>query len=179
MHRISVVLAAALLFSPPVVTNSRPATGPEVPGASAPASRFELTVDTIMSGPDLVGFPPNGLGWSAESQQLSSEWRKPGEREASTYAVPRGGGEPRKLTDEESKAVPPAPGGRRDADHRRVPFVDDGDIVMVDGAHRREITRTTAGESNPRWIRRVSQITCVRDGNLFSVSLDGSRRTCG
>jgi hypothetical protein len=137
MHRISVVLAAALLFGPPVFTSSRPATGPDAPGASAPASRFELTVDKIMSGPDLVGFPPNGLRRSADSQQLYFEWRKPGEREASTYAVPRGGGEPRKLTDDESKAVPPASGGRWDSDHRRVLFVDDGDSVMVDGAHRR------------------------------------------
>jgi hypothetical protein len=177
MHRISVVIATALLFSSPVATSPQPSTGRAKPAAPGVASRFDLTVDRIMSGPDLVGFPPSGLRWSADSQQLYFEWRKPGEREASTYVVARGGGDPRKLTDDESKTVPPASGGRWDAEHRRVLFVDGGDIVLVDGTHRRQITRTTAGESNPRWIRRDSQITYVRDGNLFAVSLDGTSPT--
>ena len=36
--------------------------------------------------------------------------------------------------EEEAKNVPPGPGGRWDKAHRRVVFVDDGDVVMVDAA---------------------------------------------
>ena len=71
-----------------------------------------------MRGPDLVGWPPTGLRWSADSQKLYFEWRKPGEKEASTYVVGRDGGEPRKLTDDEAKtiaAAPAAAGTRRTA----------------------------------------------------------------
>ncbi len=64
-----------------------------------------------MRGPDLVGYPPTGLRWSADSQKLYFDWRKPGEDEASTYVVGRDGGEPRKLSDDEAKTVPPATGG--------------------------------------------------------------------
>ena len=54
------------------------------PARVTQAGTFALTVDSIMRGPDLVGYPPDGLRWSADSQKLYFEWRKPGEDEAST-----------------------------------------------------------------------------------------------
>src|SRR6059058_4101594 len=93
--------------------------------------KFALTVDSIMRGPDLVGYPPDGLRWSADSQRLYFDWRKPGEDEASTYVVGRNGGAPVKLTDDQKKEAPPA-NDRWDKAHRRVLFVDRGDIVLVE-----------------------------------------------
>jgi len=34
---------------------------------------FELTVDSIMRGPRLVGYPPSGLRWSGDSARLYFE----------------------------------------------------------------------------------------------------------
>ena len=145
--------------------------------AQAPSSkdvRFALTVDSIMRGPALVGYPPEGLRWSADSQKLYFEWRKPGEDEASTYVVARDGGLPARLTDEQKTLAPPAT-GRWDTAHRRVVFADKGDIVLLEAnGTRRQITRTAGNESNPRWARRDRAITYVRDGNLFIVPADGS-----
>jgi dipeptidyl aminopeptidase/acylaminoacyl peptidase len=168
MKAFSVVVATALLFGAPALTADQAG-----PGAAAP---FELTVDRIMQGPDLVGYPPSGLRWSADSQRLYFEWRKPGEDDASTYVVDRAGGEPRKLTEDEARHVPPASGGRWDAAHRRVLFVDDGDVVLVDAVAgtRRAITRMTGSESNPRWIRNDTAVTYVREGNLFVVALEAT-----
>jgi dipeptidyl aminopeptidase/acylaminoacyl peptidase len=145
--------------------------------AQAPAAKtdgkFALTVDSIMRGPDLVGYPPDGLRWSADSKKLFFDWRKPGEEEASTYVVGKDGGTPAKLTDAEKKTAPPA-NGRWDTARKRVLFADRGDIVMIDGSGARKwITRTTAGESSPRWAKNDSAITYVREGNLFLVPLDG------
>jgi dipeptidyl aminopeptidase/acylaminoacyl peptidase len=140
-------------------------------------ARFELTVDSIMRGPDLVGYPPDGLRWSADSQKLYFEWRKPGEEEPSTYVVGRDGGTPVKLTDEQKKTAPPV-NGRWDKAHKRVLFTDRGDIVMLDAAGaRHQITRTAAGESSPRWARNDTAITFVREGNLYLVPLDRSGDT--
>ena len=137
------------------------------------AGAFELSVDSIMRGPKLVGYPPTGLRWSGDSSRLYFEWRKAGEDEASTWVVARDGGQPRMLTDEERRSAPPV-SGRWDTAHRRVLFVDRGDIVLLDASTgaRRQITRTTGNEANPRWARRESAITFTRDNNLFIVPLD-------
>src|SRR5215475_9517315 len=96
--RITCALAAAAAVS----MTAHPAT--------APARPFELTVDSIMRGPKLVGYPPTGLRWSGDSARLYFEWRRPGDEEAATYVVSRGGpgnDVPRKLTDQERRSAPP------------------------------------------------------------------------
>jgi dipeptidyl aminopeptidase/acylaminoacyl peptidase len=165
--RTSTILALVLL------------TGVTAPAfvAQAPQTKdvhFPLTVDSIMRGPDLVGYAPEGLRWSADSQRLYFEWRKPGEDEASTYVVARNGGPPTRLTDDQKKTAPPVT-GEWDKAHRRVAFVDKGDLVLLDAAGvRRQITRTTGNENNPRWARHDTAITYVRDGNLFIVPADAA-----
>ncbi|HXW07193.1 MAG TPA: prolyl oligopeptidase family serine peptidase [Vicinamibacterales bacterium] len=126
-----------------------------------------------MRGPDLVGYPPTALRWSADSGKLYFDWRKPGEDEPATYVVGRAGGTPVRLAPDEKKQAVPAT-GRWDAAHRRIVSVDGGDIVLVDGTtgERRQITRTVGAESNPRWARGGTHVTFVRDGNLFIVPVD-------
>src|SRR5688500_16299815 len=151
-------------------------TAPALVAQPAPKSdgTFARTVDNIMRGPDLVGYAPDALRWSADSQKLYFDWRKPGEDEASTYWVAREGGTPTKLTDDQKKTVPPA-NGRWDEARKRVLFAERGDIVILDGSGtRRWVARTTAGEGSPRWARNDTAVTYVRDGNLFIVPVDGA-----
>jgi dipeptidyl aminopeptidase/acylaminoacyl peptidase len=165
--------APALLAQPASSRVERPAPSP-VETPTARNGKFSLTVDNIMRGPDLVGYAPDNLRWSADSQKLYFEWRKPGEDEAATYSVSRDGGMPSRLTDEQKKTIPPA-NGRWDKARKRVVFADRGDIVMLDASGtRRWITKTTAGEGNPRWVRNDTAITYVREGNLFLVPVDGA-----
>src|SRR2546429_470878 len=121
------------------------------PRKGAVPGSFSLTVDSLMRGPKLVGYPPTGLRWSGDSARLYFEWRRPGEDEASTWVVARDGGEPRRLTDGERRSAPPV-AGMWDAAHRRALFANEGDIVLVDSVTgtRRQITRMTGGESHPR-----------------------------
>ena len=165
-------LAALTLFVATAGVAGAPAPAKKGNAVKAPGG-FELTVDSIMRGPKLVGYPPTGLRWSGDSSRLYFEWRHDGDDEAATWVVGRDGAAPRKLTDEERRTAPPV-NGRWDAAHRRVVFVDHGDIVLLDTATgaRRQITRTTGGEANPRWARRESAVTFTRDNNLFVVPLD-------
>jgi dipeptidyl aminopeptidase/acylaminoacyl peptidase len=178
MRANSVGFAIALLLiagaSPHAQRAMPPAAAPKNAVAGSANGRFELTVDGIMKGSDLVGYPPTGLRWSGDSKQLYFDWRKPGEDKASTYVVSRDGGTPRKLSDDEAKNIPPANGGQWDRTHRRVVFVDDGDIVMVDAiaGTRRQITRTVGNESSPRWARNDTHVTWVREGNLFITPVE-------
>ncbi len=156
------LVAAALVGGAPAVRTAAP-------------PKLELTVDSVMRGPKLVGYPQTGLRWSGDSARLYFEWRRPGDEEAATYVVSKAGGEPRKLTDDERRAAPPV-NGAWDKAHRRVLFVDQGDIVMVDSVSgtRRQLTRMTGAEGNPRWARKESAITFTRDNNLFLMSLDSN-----
>lgn len=133
---------------------------------------FELTVDSIMRGPALVGYPPTGLRWSGDSQTLYFEWRQRGEDESSTWVVSKDGGTVHRLSDEERKSAPPA-NGVWDQARRRVLAAEDGDIVLIDSVtrERRQITRTTEREENPRWARNDSHVTFTRNNNLFIVPL--------
>lgn len=137
------------------------------------ARPFELTVDSIMRGPALVGYPPTGLRWSGDSQTLYFEWRQRGEDESSTWAVSKDGGDLRRLTDEERKSAPPDD-GVWDRARRRVLAAQDGDIVVIDSVtrERRPITRTTEREENPRWARNDTHVTFTRNNNLFIVPLE-------
>jgi hypothetical protein len=145
---------------------------PPRPGQAQAPPKMALTVDSIMRGPDLVGYPPSGLRWSGDSRDLFFEWRKPGEKEAATYVLSQNTTVPRRLTDEERRLAPPV-GGTWDEAHRRVVAADGGDIVVIDtiARTRQQVTRTTAQESGPRWARNDTAVTFVSQNNLFIVPL--------
>jgi dipeptidyl aminopeptidase/acylaminoacyl peptidase len=168
MSRFRAVALAILLLGPTVSAGDA-----QRQAAAPPSARLPLTVDTIMRGPDLVGWPPSALRWSVDSQRLYFSWRKPGEKEESTYAVGRDGGQPRKLSEDEVKDAPPAT-GRWDKARRRLLAVEGGDVIMHDGTTGKRIvvTRTTGSEANARWARHDGHVTFVRDGNLFIVAVE-------
>jgi dipeptidyl aminopeptidase/acylaminoacyl peptidase len=132
-----------------------------------------FTVDSIMRGPELVGYPPSALRWSGDSKELYFEWRMPKEDLPATWAVSRDGGSPRRLSEAERRMAP-LPNGQWDAARRRVLGIDRGDVVVIDTVNRKrlDVTRTTGAESNPRWARGETHVTFVRDNNLFIVPVE-------
>src|SRR6185436_4145510 len=148
------------------------------------ADAFELTVDSIMRGPGLVGYPPSALRWSGDSERLYFEWRPRGEDEPATWEVARSclgaapapavkSCEPRRLTDDERRLAPPA-GSEWDPSRRRAVGVVDGDVVLVDTVARTRtlITRTAAAEAHARWSDGGRAVTFVRDGGLYRVWIE-------
>ncbi|MGZ9219600.1 MAG: TolB family protein, partial [Candidatus Binatia bacterium] len=111
-----------------------------------PPKPFELTVDSIMRGPRLVGYPPTGVYWSQDSQRVYFRWKQADEprlKEMSLYVVNRDGSGLRRLTDDEAKQAPPA-NGELSKDKTMTVFTDEGDIFIYDHAKstRRQVTRT-------------------------------------
>ena len=183
MHQVFCVLS----ISPRVVVSAALAAAiTTAVGAQAPAPKgetFPLTVDSIMRGPDLVGYPPDGLRWSADSTEALlrlAQARRGRSLDLCRWPRRRRAGEADRRSEEASPLQPTADGTRRTSASL---FIDRGRHRLLDGtgAHR-QITRTTGGEANPRWARNDTAVTYVRDGNLFLVPLDtGSapvRRWC-
>ena len=135
---------------------------------------FPLTVDSIMRGPELVGYAPTAPRFSGDAKDIYFEWRKPGEDEPSTWMVSAQGGEPRRLSDDERLRAP-GPACTWDSRWRLCLFADKGDVVVVDtvARTRRRLTRTGTAESGPHFARNETAATFVRDNGLYLVTLAG------
>jgi dipeptidyl aminopeptidase/acylaminoacyl peptidase len=146
---------------------------------SLPLAALDLSVDTIMRGNGLAGYPPRAVRWSADGQQVYFEWKQytdPTEENFDTYVVGRDGKGMRKLSDAEAKNAPPAD-GNYSRDRKRAVYVDGGDVFLYDSAakQRRALTDTTDAESSARFTRDEQHVAFVRGNNLFVLSLqDGS-----
>jgi dipeptidyl aminopeptidase/acylaminoacyl peptidase len=172
----SCALLAALLFAQTSAQQPR-ATTPPAQGTETPAKKFELTVDSIMRGPDLVGYPPAGVYWSQDSRRVYFRWKRAGEprlKEPSLYVVDADGTGLRKLTDEEARQAPPA-AGELSRDKTLTVFTEDGDLFLYDHAkgERRQLTRTVDAETNAHFTRDQRHVYFTRQSNLYVLSLDG------
>jgi dipeptidyl aminopeptidase/acylaminoacyl peptidase len=142
-----------------------------------PVKRFELTVDSIMRGPALVGYQPDAVRWSRDSRRVYFRWKQAAEprvKEMDLYVVGRDGGEVRKLSEDEARAAPPA-GGELSKDKTMTVFAEDGDVFIYDHARgaRRQVTRTVEPELNPRFTADGRRVYFTRGGNLYVLALDG------
>lgn len=146
--------------------------------AAAPTAAFTLSVDNIMRAPKLIGSAPSGVRWAPDSSKIFFSWQKPNEKQAQNYSVMRDGSDLRQLTTEEARPAP-TPTGRLDRARKRMLTAEGGNIVIYDVATnaRRQLMKTAAMESNPRWVRNDTAVTFMRDGNLYLMSLDGSANT--
>ena len=171
-HRLPRALASCALLAALLAVRA-PAQQPEPP----PAKKFELTVDSIMRGPDLVGYPPSGVYWSQDSRRVYFRWKRPGEprlKEPSLYVVNADGTSLRKLTDEEARQAPPA-AGELSKDKTLTVFTEEGDVFLYDHARgeRRQLTRTVDAETNAHFTRDQRHVYFTRQSNLYVMSLDG------
>ncbi|HYN09386.1 MAG TPA: alpha/beta fold hydrolase [Vicinamibacterales bacterium] len=170
MRRISAVITLT------VIAASWPVSGQ--PSGQARSGSM-LTIDSIMRGPKLVGSPPSAVRWSRDSSKIYFTWQKASDSRSATYVVGRDGTGLKALTTEEARVLDVAPAGRLDRARRRVLTAENGDIVSYDATsgERRQLTRTSATESSPRWIRNDTAITFMRDGNLFLMALEAGTDT--
>src|SRR2546427_3104587 len=166
----SIALCVASLLVPQVLLAQRQTVPPQ-------PKTFSLTVDSIMRGPRLVGYPPSGVYWSQDSQRVYFRWKQPDEprlKEMSLYVVNRDGTGLRRLTDEEAKQAPPA-NGELSKDKTMTVFTDEGDVFIYDHAKgsRRQITKTVDAETNGHFTFDQKHIYFTRLNNLYVMSLDG------
>ena len=85
---------------------------PAVSAAPA-ASSFAMTIDNIMRGNGLFGYPISAVRWSPDSQHAYFQWKKydeAREKPNDTYVINADGGGLRKLSEDEAKDAPPALG---------------------------------------------------------------------
>lgn len=143
---------------------------------------FELTIENIMRGPELVGRSPqalrggrfgnSGFDWSPDSRYVYFRWQQPGVDTAlAPYRVAADGGDPERLTDRAADSVL-AGNGVWSRDRRRAVFVVSGDLVLWDGDESRRLTNTFEAENNPHWSADGREVFFRRGSNLFALHVD-------
>src|SRR5687767_15097839 len=124
----SLAVVAALLSQQAFARRQPPQTQTQ----TQTAKPFELTVDSIMRGPDLVGYSPTGVYWAQDSRRIFFRWKRAGEprlKETDLYVVAADGNGLRKLTEAEARQAPPA-GGELSKDRRLTVFTEEGDVIL-------------------------------------------------
>jgi dipeptidyl aminopeptidase/acylaminoacyl peptidase len=175
-HGLALCLSIVFAAGSPTITLAGQKASNSQPGNGQTDRKFDLTIDNIMRGPELVGYEPWAVRWSGDSRQIFFLWKQasdPRDKDFDTYVAGRDGTGLKKLTDEEAKNAPPR-GGERSKDKKLTVYADSGDLFLYDNAtaQRLQITKTTETESNAHFTRDQRHVYFTRAGNLFVMSLD-------
>ena len=179
LRKHDIALALAILLAAgqvaPALAQQRPAAA-RAYDARSNGNKFDLTIDNIMRGPELVGYEPRAVRWSPDSQRVYFQWKQASEareKDYDTYVVNRDGTGLKKLTEEEAKNAAPL-NGEQSKDKKLAIFTDNGDVFLYDNSsgQRRQITDTTDIESNAHFTRDQRHVYFTRSNNLFVMSLD-------
>ncbi len=163
------VICVAVVVMVPILSAQKRAA----PGA-APA----LTLETVARDWDqFVGMAPAQIRWSGDGQSIYFEWNPERNDASSLHALPVTGGQPRKLTPEEVRLVPPSePRGSHatdvvdtSRDGSLVAYERQGDIFLLNVRSGKvaRLTTTEAVEQNPRITHDLASVTFESANNLF------------
>lgn len=142
----------------------------------APAQqKFNLSIDNIMRGPELVGYEPSSPRWSGDGQRIFFQWKQaadPLAQPMDTWVVNRDSSGLRKLSEDEMRQAPPA-NAVFTRDRRRAVSVIGGDLYLYDFAKdaARRLTKTGETENGPHFTHDEQSVCFARGGNLYRLTL--------
>ena len=144
------------------------------------AQQFDLSVDNIMRGPELVGRAPQGLrggfggggfSWSPDSRFVWFRWQQPGvDTSLVVYRVGAAGGQPERFEKADPDTIL-AGNAEWSPDRSRAVFQIRGDLVLWTPRGTRKLTDSPVPESGARWSADGQTVFFQRDGNLHSLNL--------
>jgi dipeptidyl aminopeptidase/acylaminoacyl peptidase len=155
-------------------SNSAAARQDSAKAAPTSTAKFNLTIDNIMRGNELVGYEPRAVRWSGD--KIYFQWKQYNDsrdKDFDTYVVSADGSGLKKLSEEEAKNAPPV-GGDDSKDKRLTAYTVNGDVFIYDHqtGQRRQITNTTENEANARFTQDEKSIYFTRANNLYVMALD-------
>jgi dipeptidyl aminopeptidase/acylaminoacyl peptidase len=181
LKKIAILLAFSLLSAQalPVIAQQKnrpagPAKDLVKPVSIGPEVKFNLSIDNIMRGNELVGYEPRFVRWSGG--RIYFQWKQASDsrdKDFDNYVVQSDGSGLQKLTEEEVKNGPPA-AGNNSKDLKLTITSVNGDLFLYDHTtqKRRQITETTDAEIAPQFTRDQKSITFMRSNNLYVMSLE-------
>ncbi len=169
-RRTSIWLAAAVALTPALLS----------------AQGFDLSVNNIMRGTELVGRPPQGLGggfggggysWSPDSKYIWFRWQQPGvDTNLVVYRSSPSGGAPERFEKADPDTIL-AGSAEWSPDRKSAVFQIRGDLVLWSSKSVRRLTNTQERESSPQWSADGKTLYFQRGGNAFALNLESAEVT--
>ena len=143
---------------------------------SAQQKPFDFSIANIMRGPELYGREPSNIRWSADNQWIYFSWNPPGTRwdlPTVPYRVrAQAGAKPEPVTAAHVDSMAPyLTDGPAMRDGTRAVSAR-GDLFLIDKAGKaRQLTSTTAAETNPMFSADEKQLLFQSAGNAFALDI--------
>ena len=143
---------------------------------SAQQKPFDFSIANIMRGPELYGREPSNIRWSADNQWIYFSWNPPGTRwdlPTVPYRVrAQAGAKPEPVTAAHVDSMAPyLTDGPAMRDGTRAVSAR-GDLFLIDKAGiARQLTSTTAAETNPMFSADEKQLLFQSAGNAFALDI--------
>jgi dipeptidyl aminopeptidase/acylaminoacyl peptidase len=150
------------------------------PAASGQQPAFDLSVRSIMRGPELYGREPAQVSWTADGQWLYFRWLGPGAAWNAPLkphrVAPRAGATPEVVTEAHwDSAAPQLARGPKARDGRSRIVVSGGDLWLHQftgpRVALRRLTQTNAVESGALFSLDGREVFYTRDGNAWAFDM--------
>lgn len=137
-----------------------------------PEPAGEVTLERIMADPDWLGRPPEVPYWSADGRAVYYERKREGSELRDLFRQSITGGEPELVGDGDRDRAD-GPGGHWSSDRQRKVYVVRGDVFVRDLAAGtvRQLTRTAAAESEPRFLLGDRVVAFRRGDAWYRIEL--------
>lgn len=144
-----------------------------IAATSAVTAHGDVTLEQIMADPDWLGRQPEGAYWADDGRSVYYERKVAGSDERRLHQAALDGSHLREYTAAERDEAD-FKGGDWSADRRLKVYARNGDVFVKDvrKGQVRQITRTSAEESNPGFLADDQRIVFQRDGQLYVRELD-------
>lgn len=139
--------------------------------AQAVPNRSKLDIAQIMQGEKFVGFSPNSIRWSEDSQTIYFSWNPEQDTLRSWYKVGMNGEAPQALPLEEEIKMPV--GGTYNKDRTKKVYVRNGDLFLHDfsSGSTQQLTNTVGRESNPSFSGDEQKLVYQSGSNIYSWNI--------
>ena len=140
---------------------------------------FELSVPSIMRGPENTGREPTGVRWLPDGQWIYFRWLPPGTPWKETlkpYRVrAQAGAVPERLSQSVADSLETLTSvGRFSPDRKRKVVSERGDLYLIDlpaGGLRRLTSTPAVNETDPVFARDGRRVFFRRDNNIFALDI--------
>ncbi len=143
------------------------------PDSRVGADTHGITLELIMQDPAWLARSPEGAYWADDGDAVYFRRQRVGSDLRDLYTLGLDGDEAERVADERLAGIDVA-GGDWTRDRSRKVFSREGDLFIKDLAtgQERQITRTSAGESNARFMADESMVMFWRSGTLLVRDLE-------